>query len=340
MKDLNNTPDFYYTQYCLQEKKRAEKAALVKTLAAIIILILSTYAAGYIAGLIFDTVYTVFGIEYGEVYLLDRIGDAFIYTCDLLIPGCLFVLIRRIDFRQCFGFCIDSSERERVTPLTVLRYSAIAFSVSCVMSFLSSYFTYYTGLDSSVFSYPVASNAIELVFDIISMALLPALFEEFFFRGILLAELAPYGRSFAIVTSAFFFASVHGSIEQMAYSFVYGLLFAYIAVKTGSLLTGVLMHFLNNAYSCVLDYLSYEIPPAIFDTAAGALQIIIVFAGLLSAVYLIGTGRFAVNEEQDKHPLPGRLSISETFSVYTTPLMAAYSVLVLLETLFAYFVRM
>lgn len=96
-----------------------------------------------------------------------------------------------------------------------------------------------------------------LILAIILMAVLPAIFEEFIFRGIILNGLkTKFGENYAILISALMFAFAHGSIEQFLYQFALGIIIAWMVVRTGSLLSGILIHFLNNAIVLILNYIS------------------------------------------------------------------------------------
>lgn len=85
------------------------------------------------------------------------------------------------------------------------------------------------------------------------IALLPACFEELLFRGaILQGAQNSMGSVRAILVVGFAFSLFHGSPEQTVYQFIAGCLFAFVAVRSGSLLPSVLMHFLNNALVIIL----------------------------------------------------------------------------------------
>ena len=84
---------------------------------------------------------------------------------------------------------------------------------------------------------------------ILVIAILPAVFEEFVFRGLILNGLNEgAGGICAIFISGFCFSLFHGSPEQTVYQFICGCSFALLALRAGSVLPCILAHFLNNAY--------------------------------------------------------------------------------------------
>lgn len=89
---------------------------------------------------------------------------------------------------------------------------------------------------------------------IIVIAVIPAVAEEFIFRGIAFHNAqSGVGTVRAIFLTGFIFALYHGSVEQTLYQFICGCLFALLTARSGSLLPAVIVHFLNNAVILVLN---------------------------------------------------------------------------------------
>lgn len=99
-------------------------------------------------------------------------------------------------------------------------------------------------------------------------SVIPAICEEFFFRGVLLRSWLVRNRPMvAIVLSALTFGVFHTlslsdlSSQKFLPSFLAGLVLAWLAVRSGSLLPGILLHSLNNGLLVLLAY--YE--PVLVD---------------------------------------------------------------------------
>ena len=94
------------------------------------------------------------------------------------------------------------------------------------------------------------------------IAILPAIAEEFFFRGIVLNSFKKkYGAFVGIVASALIFGIYHMNWLQGINAFILGLALGYIYVKTGSIFATMLIHFMNNAYGVLASFfpvLSFE----------------------------------------------------------------------------------
>lgn len=102
----------------------------------------------------------------------------------------------------------------------------------------------------------------------IQIALLPAIFEEWAFRGVLLKHMLPYGKAGAIVFSSFLFGLLHVNPPQVIFATAFGILLAVCYEYTRSIKFTAVIHFLNNLISVALQYLdSTENPIAALVTA-------------------------------------------------------------------------
>lgn len=99
------------------------------------------------------------------------------------------------------------------------------------------------------------STPAELVATLILVAALPAVAEEYVFRGCIARAFARKGYVFAVFMSALLFAIMHGSPLQLVHQFLIGAVCAVLFFATRSLWPPIIMHFLNNAIALVLGYL-------------------------------------------------------------------------------------
>ena len=84
---------------------------------------------------------------------------------------------------------------------------------------------------------------------------LPAICEELAFRGFILSGFRHLGHKWwAIVASSLLFGVAHPLLQQSLVTCVVGLVIAYIAVQTGSILPGMLFHFTHNALLLVIAH--------------------------------------------------------------------------------------
>lgn len=133
---------------------------------------------------------------------------------------------------------------------------------------------------------PVPSSALGMIFYVVQIAFIPALTEEFALRGVVLQPLRKYGDRFAILMSAMVFALMHGNMVQAPFAFIAGVTIGYFVVATGSIWTGVLIHFANNLFSSLISLananstLALDKPYAVMMTVSfvGGLACCVIFA--------------------------------------------------------------
>lgn len=99
-------------------------------------------------------------------------------------------------------------------------------------------------------------SVLDIVLFYVTVAVLPALIEEFAFRGVILNIFRKYSDGLAVLVSGVTFGLMHGNFAQIPFALVVGLVLGYIAVKTNSLLPGIIIHFMNNALSVTFTLLS------------------------------------------------------------------------------------
>ncbi len=98
----------------------------------------------------------------------------------------------------------------------------------------------------------------ELMMNLLVIALVPALFEEIFFRGTLQPLMIGFtGNAHAgILFSSLLFAAIHLNIMQIIPMFFLAVVLGYLFHYTKSLLPGIIMHFCNNALAVLANYYS------------------------------------------------------------------------------------
>ena len=91
---------------------------------------------------------------------------------------------------------------------------------------------------------PNMACAFILMFQLVVIA---PIFEELWFRGIVMESLRPYGNGFAILVSALLFGLTHGNLQQFFYATVLGVCLGYIAINTRSIIVTTVMHAMFNS---------------------------------------------------------------------------------------------
>lgn len=100
----------------------------------------------------------------------------------------------------------------------------------------------------------------ELILNLMIVAVIPAVSEELFFRGVVQKELVAklYNPHMAIWITAFIFSAIHMQIEGFPPKFVIGLVLGYVYYYSKNLWIPILLHLFNNGSQLVALYFSGE----------------------------------------------------------------------------------
>lgn len=108
---------------------------------------------------------------------------------------------------------------------------------------------------SHVLSVPFDEESrISFGFQMLTMAIFPAIVEEFAFRKVIFGVLRKYGFSLAAIFSSLCFGLMHQNVIQIIFATVMGIIMCYVYEHTGKLYYCMLLHFMNNGISVVLAY--------------------------------------------------------------------------------------
>ena len=113
--------------------------------------------------------------------------------------------------------------------------------------------------------------SIPLPLALLVVAVLPGVCEEVLFRGFVLAGLGRLGRWPGLVLTALLFGLAHASLYRFLPTATLGLLFGWLALRTGSVACSALAHALNNAVALLLLRVPGLAPALGIDPTSGAL---------------------------------------------------------------------
>lgn len=121
-----------------------------------------------------------------------------------------------------------------------------------------------------------------LMVNLLIVAIVPAIGEEWLFRGVLLKLFKQITGNYnwAVLITAFLFASLHLQFMSFLPRFVLGILLGYLFVITRNLWVPIFAHFVNNASSVIIYYLHFN----------GKIKISVEeFGSSANVVYIIGS---------------------------------------------------
>lgn len=194
-------------------------------------------------------------------FLSDEMYDL-LFTCIiqigifLIIPFAAYTLIRKKKFKQTMSD-MRVSKISWKTLIIVIFIGLFAYALNIAVS------SFFNGL-ISLFGYeklPSAGTGSSapmsvgmFFFNLLTVALLPAVCEEFAHRGFLMNGLSSLGLKRAIVYSSIIFGLMHLNVNQVFYATIIGFLMAIAVVMSKSIFPAIIIHFINNGMNVYMSF--------------------------------------------------------------------------------------
>lgn len=115
--------------------------------------------------------------------------------------------------------------------------------------------------------------------------------EEFVFRKLIADKLLKYGEAFYILVSSYCFAILHGisiGFVNIIYTFILGLIWSYLLVKTGSFLLVVFMHAISNLFNAIIMQILLSI----------SIKMVSIYMMIILVLGIIGLILFIINRKK------------------------------------------
>lgn len=188
---------------------------------------------------------------------------------------------------------------DRVSVVSVMSTVLIGLGLMFGLSELNNLFvTALQKIGLTVSSPTLPSKSVGgVIASVIFVCVLPAVFEEVLFRGLILSGLQKTGTVFAVILSGVLFSIFHMNPAQTIFQFIVGGVYALVIIYGKNILLTVSMHFVNNLY-IVLNYYFWDIN--LVGGAKIAVTIIGVIALVVGVFLLIYKGEKPSEEKEIK----------------------------------------
>lgn len=195
------------------------------------------------------------------------------------------------------------------TKLSVVQIiTLIGIAIATVMAFapLANWFVQFvvwTGFDTSSLASLEMTSWGMYILGLIFMCILPAICEEFLYRGMIARALGDKGIVFGVFLSATLFALMHGSPVQLVHQFFLGVVCVIVYYMTRSIWSSVIIHFVNNAIAVTGNFVLAQTNNAGMQFPAWASWVSLlvglgVLAGLVILFYKLSVNRGKVLPKQ------------------------------------------
>ena len=199
-------------------------------------------------------------------------------------------------------------------PFALMALSAVGLTLAAgqINSLLLAPFT---GEDSSTdvlleMISPDKGYMVVLVF--IMIVIVPAFCEEFLFRGLILGNLLPYGKTLAIVGSALMFATMHQNFGQFLYTAVAGVFLGILYAESRSIWPSTIVHMLNNLLSFVQMIVFARIADELTASRVVlCMDLAVIGLGIASAAVLMLLSRRKSKQKMQSWGMFGRIDLPD-----------------------------
>ena len=192
--------------------------------------------------------YIIASILFSRIIYSNRIAlplwlNLIISQCILLIPALIYVLVMKIDIIKCIPY--RKIKLSDAVSSLLIGYCLVPLVL--LINVISSVFAtnYLNSSTTEISQYP-------FIIQLLLMAFLPTIAEEFVFRGLFYHSYRKNGILGAAILSGVVFGAIHLNINQFCYACVMGMVFALMVEITGSMFSSMLAHFAVNSYSIIM----------------------------------------------------------------------------------------
>lgn len=137
----------------------------------------------------------------------------------------------------------------KVNGKTIILCFLLQFTALITMSLITNLFANISGKEITT-----ELNTLTL-YMIFMLLVFNPIIEEFVFRKLFADKLLKYGELFYMLVSSFCFSIVHGvslGVPQIIYTFILGMIWSYLVVKTGNIKLSVILHALSNLFGSII----------------------------------------------------------------------------------------
>ncbi|MBO5934647.1 MAG: CPBP family intramembrane metalloprotease [Clostridia bacterium] len=286
-------PHFVPPEIWLKEKATIKKLSTFSAVAILLYILISSVFVGAIQ-LILMWMQNSPAVDYN--LFADKWNSAeFQYGFDILysvfIVGPPFFLVGHFAKKKGFLKEIPTGKPKNAKhlPIIIIAGFGLCLLGNILTSFIDTYVSVIFGFELQLPEMPETPyNPVGIIFFFISTAVVPALIEELALRGIIMQTLRRYGDMFAVICSALIFGLMHCNLMQIPFAFVSGIVIGYATLVTESIWTGVIIHFLNNAFTVTVTIIDdfYGMESIAYAICNIAFYGLIVIGIILGIVYL------------------------------------------------------
>ncbi|MBQ9115945.1 MAG: CPBP family intramembrane metalloprotease [Clostridia bacterium] len=201
--------------------------------------------------LLFATMFMVFTQVFP--FILEKLGISALPDGQTIYTAIIYLLVYPVSFSLII-YLGNMGETHRVgtflrkpkcSPLFVLKWFVIlvgaSYTISLLYDIVITPFLEFIGIpqDNTLMLF---TSPFDIVVNLVVLCVFAPLFEEILFRGTMLSNHMKFGAWHACIVTGLYFGMFHMNLQQFLYASVGGMILAMVALKSGSLITSIILH--------------------------------------------------------------------------------------------------
>ena len=182
-------------------------------------------------------------------------------------PTLLYAYLTEFDYKLLFNFKRQSAFLVIVIMLLITPFIGWLLEMNMSIPFPDWILRLGNDSEKIVESFLKMNHLGDLLFNLLVIAIVPAIGEELLFRGYLQQSFSKWlsNPHVAIIVTAVLFSAIHLHFQGFLPRFILGVLLGYLFYWSGSLWLPILAHFANNAQAVIFSYPTFKADSGVYS---------------------------------------------------------------------------
>lgn len=221
--------------------------------------------------------------------------NIFIYIFALFIPYAVYLIIRKRKMKDIISLKLPKANEFFIGVSVCLGFFVVG-------KYLSNFILLFLKLIGFPPKEPVMdtpTGIVGMVLFAIMISVLPPIFEEFAFRGVVLGEAKKFNPYFAILISSVAFSFMHGTIQQIPYAFTVGLAMAYFVIKYNSIWISVITHLIVNGVGTYFSFAEDKLSEKVVTILSVSVDGLFILCAVIAIVIFLATNKLSLPKSEN-----------------------------------------
>ncbi|HZJ83691.1 MAG TPA: type II CAAX endopeptidase family protein [Clostridia bacterium] len=167
-------------------------------------------------------------------------------------------LVYMVIFKMDIGRIARFNKIKTVEVLLVLGMAIFGYGVTIIINLIWFWIASHWGVPEGQ-ALPAIETGAQFLAAVLAIGIVPAVVEEFLFRGLILRGYEKFGSKVAIIMTGILFGMLHMQLMSIPSIILLGIIISYVVYRTDSILAGIIYHFVHNTMTVGILFLQNKI---------------------------------------------------------------------------------